>query len=423
MLPCIFSRPSWTSGSSSRPGWPMPISVLSKTVTAGKSPAPCSRRCSGPTHGTDDEGDEDLIRHGQGLWLPAEPVDSSGRTWLRLWRPGAMRLPAWCGRLRESIRFARPGHAPGLWRRDRPREPCRPRWRASSRLPRRRLHAGVGAAAVLRGESARRGERRPGVRRPDRPRRCWSHVSSLAAAGPAIDGRPKTEADPAGARLALWPQQAGGRTGRRTLRRPRAHHHRPPAHRAGRSRPLGPAVVPLRLLASASTWCRGFDRRRFSLIHADDLVQSADSGRRARQAVAAARAARVARPRRAITSPPAKRIPTYADLGRMVAEAMGRHLVLVIPTVTPLVWMVAVAGEAISRHPARSAVHEPRQGPRNHRRQLALLGPGGRRRVGFRRGPRSLHTACVNDRMVPSGRVAESVLPCLEHAQMINCPS
>ena len=41
--------------------------------------------------------------------------------------------------------------------------------------------------------------------------------------------------------------------------------------------------------------------------------------------------------------------PTYADLGRMVGEALGRRLVVVIPTATPLVWMVAGAGEAISR--------------------------------------------------------------------------
>ena len=33
--------------------------------------------------------------------------------------------------------------------------------------------------------------------------------------------------------------------------------------------------------------------------------------------------------------------PTYADLGRMVGEALGRRLVLVVPTATPLVWMVA----------------------------------------------------------------------------------
>jgi hypothetical protein len=33
----------------------------------------------------------------------------------------------------------------------------------------------------------------------------------------------------------------------------------------------------------------------------------------------------------------------------MVGKALGRRLVLVIPTATPLVWMVALAGEAISR--------------------------------------------------------------------------
>ena len=32
----------------------------------------------------------------------------------------------------------------------------------------------------------------------------------------------------------------------------------------------------------------------------------------------------------------------------MVAEAVGRHLVVIIPTLTPMVWMVAVAGEAVA---------------------------------------------------------------------------
>ncbi len=92
----------------------------------------------------------------------------------------------------------------------------------------------------------------------------------------------------------------------------------------------------------------GLDRRRFSLIHADDLVQLL--------ILAAERGKRLPPRGRPDSHGPqgyyfaaCEENPTYADLGRMVAESMGRHLVVVIPTATPLVWMVAVAGEAISR--------------------------------------------------------------------------
>jgi dihydroflavonol-4-reductase len=40
--------------------------------------------------------------------------------------------------------------------------------------------------------------------------------------------------------------------------------------------------------------------------------------------------------------------PTYADLGRLIAESVGQH-VLVIPTAMPVVQTVAAVGEAISR--------------------------------------------------------------------------
>ena len=59
------------------------------------------------------------------------------------------------------------------------------------------------------------------------------------------------------ARVALRPQQAGGRAGRRALRRPRPHHHRPPADRPGRGRPAGLCRCSAPSPASASTWCRG----------------------------------------------------------------------------------------------------------------------------------------------------------------------
>jgi nucleoside-diphosphate-sugar epimerase len=92
----------------------------------------------------------------------------------------------------------------------------------------------------------------------------------------------------------------------------------------------------------------GLDRRRFSLIHADDLVELL--------ILAAERGKRLPPRGRPESHGPqgyyfaaCEQDPTYADLGRMVAKALGRHFVLVIPTAIPVVRTVAVGGEAISR--------------------------------------------------------------------------
>ena len=173
-------------------------------------------------------------------------------------------------------------------------------------------------------------------------------VSSLAAAGPATDGRPKTEADRA-APVSHYghSKRAGERAAEAFADRVPITIVRPPivlgeADRMGlplfRSIArfgvhMVPGLRPPALLADP--------RRRPGAI--------ADPGRRARPASAAARARPESHGPQGYYFAACEEDPTYADLGRMVGEALGRRLVVVIPTATPLVWMVAVAGEAISR--------------------------------------------------------------------------
>ena len=91
----------------------------------------------------------------------------------------------------------------------------------------------------------------------------------------------------------------------------------------------------------------GFKTQRFSVIHADDLahllILAAQRGRRlpplGQDGDSAGQGYYFAA---------CEQDPTYADLGRLVAESAGRR-VLVIPTVMPVVRLVAAGCEAISR--------------------------------------------------------------------------
>jgi nucleoside-diphosphate-sugar epimerase len=171
-------------------------------------------------------------------------------------------------------------------------------------------------------------------------------VSSLAAVGPAHNGRPKTEADrPMPVSHYGHSKRAGERAAEAFADRVPTTIVRPPIVLGENDRmglPLFRSIARFGVHMSP-----GLEQRRFSLIHADDLVHliilAADRGKRL--------------PPRGQPNPKGEGYyfaaceldPAYGDLGRMVAEALGRHLVVVIPTATPVVWMVAVAGEAISR--------------------------------------------------------------------------
>jgi nucleoside-diphosphate-sugar epimerase len=172
-------------------------------------------------------------------------------------------------------------------------------------------------------------------------------VSSLAAAGPANAGVPKTEADSAEPVSHYGhSKRAGERAAEHFADRVPITIVRPPIV-LGEADRLGLALF--RSIARFGVhMVPGLDRRRFSLIHADDLVELL--------ILAAERGKRLPPRGRPESHGPqgyyfaaCEEDPTYADLGRMTAESMGRRLVVVVPTATPLVWMVAVAGEAISR--------------------------------------------------------------------------
>jgi nucleoside-diphosphate-sugar epimerase len=158
-------------------------------------------------------------------------------------------------------------------------------------------------------------------------------VSSLAAAGPASNGMPKTEADrPEPVSHYGRSKRAGERAAEHFADRVPISIVRPPIV-LGEGDRMG---LPLfRSIARFGVhMVPGLDRRRFSLIHADDLVQllilAAERGKRL---------------------PPRGQPESHGPQGYYFAacEENPTYAVVVIPTATPLVWMVAVAGEAISR--------------------------------------------------------------------------
>jgi dihydroflavonol-4-reductase len=172
-------------------------------------------------------------------------------------------------------------------------------------------------------------------------------VSSLAAAGPAHSDKPKTEADRA------EPVSHYGHSKRAGERAAEHYAHRVPTTIVRPPIVLGEGDrMSLPLFRSIARFgvhmVPGMNRRRFSLIHAADLVNllilAGDRGKRLPP-----RGHPDAHGPQGYYFAACEEHPAYSELGRMIAEVMGRHLVVIVPTATPLVWMVAVAGEAISR--------------------------------------------------------------------------
>jgi nucleoside-diphosphate-sugar epimerase len=172
-------------------------------------------------------------------------------------------------------------------------------------------------------------------------------VSSLAASGPSLDGKPRTEADrPMPVSHYGHSKRAGERVAEAFADRVPITIVRPPIV-LGEGDRMG-----LSLFRSIAKYgvhmVPGFSQRRFSVIHADDLVQllllAAKRGKRL-----APRGPDGARGAQGYYFAASECDPDYSDLGRMVAEAVGRHLVVIVPTASPVVWMVAFAGEAVSR--------------------------------------------------------------------------
>jgi len=172
-------------------------------------------------------------------------------------------------------------------------------------------------------------------------------VSSLAAAGPATDARPRTEADPL-VQVSHYgrSKRAGELAAERLADRVPTTIVRPPIV-LGEGDRMG--LNMFRMVARFGLhMVPGLGRHRFSLIHADDLVELL--------ILAARRGTRLEPNAEDGSSSPrgyyfaaCDEHPTYAELGRMVAAALGRRRVLVLPTPKRTVWVVGAVAEVVSR--------------------------------------------------------------------------
>jgi len=171
-------------------------------------------------------------------------------------------------------------------------------------------------------------------------------VSSLAAAGPAPDGQPRTEADPA-APVSNYGRSklAGERAAAQFADRLPITIVRPPIVFGEADRDsfaMFQAIARFRIHLVPT-----FRRHRYSLIHAADLAELL--------ILAAQRGTRLSSDPAGGPSPrghyfaACEAHPTYAELGRMIAAALGHRRVLVLPAGPLAVRTVATLSEAWSR--------------------------------------------------------------------------
>ena len=234
--------------------------------------------------------------------------------------------------------------------------------------------AGVGLCFFAGGGGT--GHRRPAARRVGPARsRCRTTAAASAGASTPRRATPTACPRPSSARRSCW------------------------ARAIGWGLPLFRSVIRFGVHLSP-----GLKPQRFSLIHAADLVQllilAAERGKRlpplGQRGESTAQGYYFAA---------CEQDPTYADLGRLVAESVGRR-VLVIPTAMPVVRTVAAVGEAISQ-----VRHQPLLMNLDKAREiaagsLALFRPGGQGRFGLR-GRRPADRAAASDgRVVSAGRMA-----------------
>jgi nucleoside-diphosphate-sugar epimerase len=171
------------------------------------------------------------------------------------------------------------------------------------------------------------------------------YVSSQAAAGPAVDGHARVESDPP------MPVSHYGRSKRSGEHVAESFAERVPITIVRPPIVLGEGDHNALPLFRSVIWlgvhiAPDIKSQRFSLIHVDDLVSllilAAERGRRLPP---------LGQGNDSTSSgyyfAACDQDPTYADLGRLIGESVGRR-VLVIPAAVPMVRTVAAVGEMFS---------------------------------------------------------------------------
>ncbi|MGD0517104.1 MAG: NAD-dependent epimerase/dehydratase family protein [Thermoguttaceae bacterium] len=172
-------------------------------------------------------------------------------------------------------------------------------------------------------------------------------VSSLAAAGPALDGRPKIESDPA------LPVSAYGRSKRAGEQEAESFADRVPTTIVRPPIVLGEGDrMGLPMFRSVDKFgvhlVPGLGRHRFSLIHVADLVEllilAAQRGKRL-----APSGQNGSQGSQGYYFAACEEDVVYDDLGRLIGKALGRRRLIPLHVPIPLVWVVAATVEAISQ--------------------------------------------------------------------------
>jgi len=170
-------------------------------------------------------------------------------------------------------------------------------------------------------------------------------VSSLAAAGPAVNDRPRVESDPP------EPVSHYGRSKRSGEHVAESYAERVPISVIRPPIVLGEGdhlAFPMfhSILRLGVHMVPGFKPRLFSMIHADDLAQliilAAERGRRLPPL-----GSHSDQPGQGYYFAACEQDLNYADLGRLIAESMDRR-VMIVPTAMPVIRTISAMGEVLS---------------------------------------------------------------------------